>query len=154
MCLDFWVFKGCFNLIAILMMSAKLDSHGLLKIFWKKFYDLIISVHDITNKISPQDSNYTIDMVMWQKFGNSNISMREDSKIWIFKDLTWKIFFEGWSWFKFNNLQLVLGIALIFCSSAIKGSKLQIRKFWGLIPVFGEVSEENMWGWGPFSWIG
>ena len=36
-----------------------------------------MSVHDITNKILSRDSNYIVDVVMWPKFGNSSISMRE-----------------------------------------------------------------------------
>ena len=65
--------------VAILVMSAKLATPGLLKIkiFWKKGYDVIIYVHDVTNKILSCDSNYIVDVVMWPKFGNSNISMRE-----------------------------------------------------------------------------
>ena len=30
-----------------------------------------------------------------------------------------------------------------------KGLKLKVRKFWGLIPTFGEITEENLLG-GPF----
>ena len=61
------------------MMSAKLATLGLLKIelFWNKGYDVIILVHDITKKILERDSNYIVDVVMWSKFGNSSISMRE-----------------------------------------------------------------------------
>ena len=67
------------NMVAILMMSAKLASLGLLRIkaFWNKGYDVIISVHDVTNKILSRDSNYIVDVVMWPKFGNSSISIRE-----------------------------------------------------------------------------
>ena len=67
------------NIVEFLMMSAKLATLGLLKIkvFWNKGYDVIISVHDVTNKILSRDSNYIIDVVMWPKFGNSSISMRE-----------------------------------------------------------------------------
>ena len=63
----------------ILMMSAKLATPGLLEIrvFWKKGYDVITSVPDVTNKMLPCDSNYIVDMVMWLKFSNSSISMRE-----------------------------------------------------------------------------
>ena len=66
-------------MVTILMMSAKMATLGLLKIkvFWNKGYDVIISVHDVTNKILSSDSNYIIDVVMWPKFGNSSISMRE-----------------------------------------------------------------------------
>ena len=49
-------------------------------------------------------------------------------------DLTWKTnFFEGYSWFQFNNLGLALGMALKFYISVAKGLKLKARKFWGLI---------------------
>ena len=66
-------------MVTILMMSAKMATLGLLKIkvFWNKGYDVIISVHDVTNKILSRDSNYIVDVVMWPKFGNSSISMRE-----------------------------------------------------------------------------
>ena len=39
-------------------------------------------------------------------------------------------FFEGWSWFKFNNLGVALGTNLKFYTSLSKGSKLKVRKFW------------------------
>ena len=60
-------------------MSAKMATLGLLKIkiFWNKGYDVIISVHDVTNKILSLDSYYIVDMVKWPKFDNSSISMRE-----------------------------------------------------------------------------
>ena len=63
----------------MLMISAKLTTLGLLKImaFWNKGYGFIISVNDINNKILSRKSNYTADVVMWPKFGNSSISMRE-----------------------------------------------------------------------------
>ena len=66
-------------MVTILMMSAKMATLGLLKIkvFWNKGYDVIISVHDVTNKILSRDSNYIVDVAMWPKFGNSSISMRE-----------------------------------------------------------------------------
>ena len=66
-------------MVTILMMSAKIATLGLLKIkvFWNKGYDVIISVHDVTNKILSRDSNYIIDVVMWPKFGNCSISMRK-----------------------------------------------------------------------------
>ena len=64
---------------AILMISAKLATLGLLKInlFWNKGYDIIISVHDVTNKMLSCDSNDMADMVMWPKFVSSSIFMRE-----------------------------------------------------------------------------
>ena len=54
-----WVFKGCFN------------KHG------SNFYDVIISVHDVTSKIISINSNCIANVFMWPKFGSSNISMRE-----------------------------------------------------------------------------
>ena len=61
------------------MMSAKMATSGLLKtkIFWKKGYDVIISVHDVIIPILSRDSNYNVNVVMWPKFGNSSISVRE-----------------------------------------------------------------------------
>ena len=55
-------------------------------------------------------------------------------------------FFEEWSWFKFNNLGLTLGTNLIFYTSVAKGLKLKVRKVWGLIPTFVEVTGEKLVG--------
>ena len=64
-------------MVAILMISAKVATLGILKIkiLWNKDYDVVTSVHDITNNILTRDSNYIIDVVMWPKFGNSSISL-------------------------------------------------------------------------------
>ena len=53
-------------------------------------------------------------------------------------------FFEGWSWLKFNNLELALGTNLKFYTSVAKGLKLKVRKFLGLIPMFVEVTGEKL----------
>ena len=60
-------------------MSAKLATSGLpkIKVIWNKGYDIIISVCDVTNKILSHGSNYIVDVVMWPKFRNSSIFMRE-----------------------------------------------------------------------------
>ena len=65
--------------MAILMMSEKLATLGLLKIkvFWSNVYDVIIPVQVVTNKNSSCDSNCVADLVIWPKFSNSSISMRE-----------------------------------------------------------------------------
>ena len=65
--------------VTSLMMSAKMVTPGLLKItvFWNKGYDVIIYVHDVTNKSLLSDSNYMVHVIMWPKFGNSNVSMSE-----------------------------------------------------------------------------
>ena len=54
------------NMIAILMITAKLANLGLLKVklFRNKGYDVIIFVHDVTIKISSRDLNYIADVVM------------------------------------------------------------------------------------------
>ena len=52
---------------------------GVPKVFWNKGYDVLISFHDATNKISSRDSNHILAVVMWQKFGNSSMSMRQVS---------------------------------------------------------------------------
>ena len=61
------------------MMSAKMATLGLLeiKVFWNKRYNVINSVHDVTNQILSREPNYMVDVVMWAKFGNSSISIRE-----------------------------------------------------------------------------
>ena len=37
----------------------------------------MIFVHNVSNKILSRYSNYIVDVVMWTKFVNSSISMRE-----------------------------------------------------------------------------
>ena len=60
-------------------MSAKVATPGFLKrmIFWNKVYDVLFLVDDVTNKNFSRDSNYIVDVLMWPRFGNSSISMRE-----------------------------------------------------------------------------
>ena len=55
------------------------------------------------------------------------------------------------SWFRVGNLGLILDMARIFYRSVAKGLKIKIRKFWMLIPTFGEVLGETLvggWGFG------
>ena len=61
------------------MMSVKLAtlSHLEIIVFWNKGYDVIVSVHEVANKILSHDSDFIVDVVMWQKFANSSISMWE-----------------------------------------------------------------------------
>ena len=67
-----------------------------------------------------------------------------------YKDLTRKTaFFEGWSWFKFNNLGLTLVTNLKFYTSGAKGLKLNVKKFWGLISTFVEVGKTGRGGFLP-----
>ena len=64
---------------AISMMLVKLATLDLLlkKVFGNKGYDVIISVHDFSNKILSRESSYTVVKAMWPKSDNSKISMRE-----------------------------------------------------------------------------
>ena len=71
-------------MVKILMMSAKMATIDLLKmkLFWNNAYDVIIFAHDVTNKLLSRDSNYIVD-VIWPKFSNPSISMREVIIAWI-----------------------------------------------------------------------
>ena len=96
-------------------MSAKIANLGLLKIFLKQGYDVIIFVHDVTNEVLSCDSNYIVDVVMWPKFGNSSVPMRKviiTSVLKVFEQINH--IFEGCSWFNFNNMGLALDMALKF----------------------------------------
>ena len=66
-------------MVMILMMPAKMATTSLLKtmVFWKKDNDVVIAIHDVTNKILSLNSNYIVDVAMWPKFGKSSISMRK-----------------------------------------------------------------------------
>ena len=67
--------------------------------------------------------------------------------IWTYKiPFVWQI--HPYCWFKFNNLELALGMALKFCESVAKGLKLNIRKFLGIISVCR--SSRGKTGWGCF----
>ena len=67
-------------------------------------------------------------------------------------------FFQRWSWFKFNNFGLALGMNLKFYTSVEKRLKLKVTKFWRLVPTFLEVTGEKLVGGAflppPPSWIG
>ena len=47
-------------MVTILIMSAKVATLG----FLKYRNDIIVSVHDVTNKILLRESNYIVDVVM------------------------------------------------------------------------------------------
>ena len=69
-----------------------------------------------------------VDVVMWTKFGNSRISIREVvTSILEGFDKKKQFFFER-SWFKSNNLGPLLGMALKVYSSVAKELKLKFRK--------------------------
>ena len=53
-------------------------------------------------------------------------------------------FFEGWPCFKFNNFELALATNLKFYTSLSNVLKLKVRKVWGLIFTFIEVTREKL----------
>ena len=139
-------------MVTTLTMSVKMAILGLFKInvSRKKGYGVIMFFHDVINKVLSCDSNYTVDVIMWPKFGNSNISVREviitivlgrfDKENHIF----WWVLLV-----KFNNLGLALDMVLKFYTSLAKGLKLKVRKFRGLIFMFVEITGGKLVG-GPF----
>ena len=57
-----------------------------------------------------------------------------------------KHFFEWPSWFNVNHMGLATGLALKSYASVAKELKLKVRKCWGLIPTFEEVTGEKLLG--------
>ena len=129
-------------MVTVLMMTAKIAALGLLKIivFWNKSYDVIICIYDVTNIILLRGSNYTVDVIMWPKFGYSSISIKEV----IINSILLKGFDQkNRSWFKFNDWGVALGIALTFYTSVAKELKLKLKECWRLNPTFVEVTWEK-----------
>ena len=88
------------------------------------------SPHDVTNKFLSRDSSYIVDLVTRTKFSNSSISKREVIINSILLGFDQKNrFFEGLSWFKFNNLGLALGTNLKFYTSVERGLKIKVKVF-------------------------
>ena len=122
---------------------------GLLKtkVFWNKGYDIIISIHDATNKILSR-----FGTKVWPKFGICGISMRKVVITSILYGFDQKnCFFWGLALVQVNNLGLVRGTNLKVYTSVAKLKlkvknekserlKLEVRKFWGLIPTLAEVT--------------
>ena len=121
-------------------------------------YDVITPVHEVTCKVLLDDPNYIAGAVMWPSISMTEITLaflwQKLSQPQFYNDLTKKITFWGTVRFRFrfNNLQLVLGMALQFYTSVEKGSKLKVRMFCGLISKFGEITGKNLVsmgvGWG------
>ena len=127
-------------------MSLKMAPPGLLKItvFLNKGYDVIISVDDVTSKVLSRDSNYIVDVFCDQSLLTIAFLWEKLSRSQFYKDLTKNHFFEGCPGFKFNNLGLALGTNLKVYTSVVKGLKLKVRKFLGLIPTLAEVTGEKL----------
>ena len=108
--------------VTILMMSAKMATPGLLKInsFWNKGYDVTIYVHDVSNKIWSSDSKFIVNVVMWPKFDDSSISMKE-----VITTILW------WIDQKKHNLGLAQDPTFAFYTSLEKWFKLIVRSLGG-----------------------
>ena len=87
----------------MLIITVKLTIADLLKIklLWNKGFDVIVSVHDVTNNIWSRDSNYIVNGVM-------------GSWLQVYEDLTRKTNFL-WS------------ITLKFCTHLAKGLKIKVK---------------------------
>ena len=131
-----WVFGDFLvNLVKTLMMSAKMATTGLFKmtVFWNKDHDVIIPVNDVIKKF------YHVFQIILQIYACNQslvtlafLSQKKLSQPQFYKDLTRKTaFFEGWSWFNFNNLGLAPGTNLKFYISVAKELKLKFRNFGG-----------------------
>ena len=111
---------------------------------------------------SPESSNYVIQIILWMWLCDRSFVTFLWEKLLLskfYKDSTRRTaFFEGWSWFKFINLGLALGMNLEFYTSVGKGFKVKIRQFYGLALTVIEVTGEKVVGWGGLfgspSWIG
>ena len=101
---------------------------------------------------SPTRFCHMTQIILWMwSFDQSLVTLEfvqeKLSQPQFYKNLTRKTsFFEGWSWFKLNNLGLALGANLKFYISLSKELKLKFRKFWGLIATFVEVTVEKLVG--------
>ena len=83
-------------------------------------------------------------MVMWPKYGDSTISIREaiiTLILWGFDQKNH--FYEGVVLAQVKYLDLALGMALKPCTSTIKVLKLKVTKFWELIPMFVFLQGKN-----------
>ena len=100
-------------------MSPKMATPGLLKIkiFWNKSYDVINYVHDVTNKILSRDSSYIVDVIMWLKFGNSSISIREVIIISIL---------EGFN----QGIRFFWGVVLVQVQQFGAGTRYELTPVW------------------------
>ena len=113
--------KSCFDQrdCNIWIISAKLATPDLLKIavFWNK----VLTSHYMSMTSSIKSYHVTqIILYMWY----CDQSLVTQAFRWgsYHKDLTGKNdFSDGWPWFKFNNLGLVLGLILKIYSSVWKG---------------------------------
>ena len=157
-----WVFKHfLINLVIILMISVKMANLGFLKITVK--VEIKVMTSQFLPMTSPAKFCHAIQIILYmcscdQSLVTLAFLWKKLSQPQLYKDLTRRTaFFEEWSWFKFDNLGLALGINLKFYTSVAKGLKLKVRKCWGLIPTFAEDTGKKLVGEpfsSPSSWIG
>ena len=129
-------------MIVILIVSANLASSSLLKInaFWNKGYGVIISTYDVTKKNLSRNSYYIVDVVIWPKFDNSSISMRDViARIWPEKTIFWGAVFVQVKYLESDT-------KLKLYSSVAKGPKVKAGKFLELVPTFCTLQGENWYG--------
>ena len=88
----YWVFRGFYN------------QHG------HKVYDVITYIHDVTTKFHCVTQ---IILYIWSCDQKISIPIREVNWENLNFLRTWpNRSFEGWSWFKFSNLGLAVGVSL------------------------------------------
>ena len=83
------------------------------------------------------DQNLVTVAFLWQKLSESQ---------WYWDFTRKNNFFEGCSWFKFNNLELALGMTLEFYTSVVKVLKLKVKRFWDLISTFVGITAAKLVG--------
>ena len=125
-------------MVIVLIISTKITTLDLLKIKipWSKDYDVVISASYISNKILSRDSDDTVRLDMWAKFGNSSTPTKKVIITLILSEFDQR----------FNNLGLALGMVLKFYTSVEKALNLKVRTFLGLIPLFVEVTGRKQVG--------
>ena len=117
-CVCIWVIIGCFNEHDCNFVDV--SKNGYSKCLWKK------GLPKYTDKILSHDSNFTADVFMWPKFGESCIFMREvivTSILWLFDPEAFIPVIVSLQWF-INSLsnsyiQLLLKIIIPFSCGEI-----------------------------------
>ena len=123
-------------MVKILMMSAKMAT----PVFWNKDHYVIYS-YDVINITSSHESNYIMYVLMWPKFGNSRICIREVIITSILQGFDQKNrFFWGVILVQVQYFGTGTRYKLEILHQPVKGLKLKVRKFWWLIPTFVEVA--------------
>ena len=113
------------------LLKSSSDKHGCNLLFSTKsvILGLLItmflrqtSAYDVTNKNLSRKLNYIVGVVAWSKFGNFSIFMSEVTTTTNLKGLGQKNqLFEAYSWFKFDNFGLAIGMAWKIYTSITKG---------------------------------